>query len=572
MIIKEQYLKKLIKFLEILHEQKSADHFINKAENLQKRVEDFMIKVPLIGRFSAGKSRLLNTYLSQNLLEWSDSPTTAIATELKYSSDEKIVIHYPKKASIEKELTDLKSIEQDVDNIEYIELYLNNPKLKELEEIVLVDMPGIDSNNFQHTKAVSNYASNGHYFIVVASPLDAFNDRLIAFISEFANYDYESFSFILTRKKNNHKIEEIQKKLSELLSEKFSTEIFVGATEASKKFGYDIGDFEKSIAEIKSKKEEIFMANFKYEFIDLLDNTITFISTKLKGSNLSAEQLEIAIKDIEEAIEKERREFVKNLSKIENDLTELAVSNIMNQISSVIRSNFSQLASSLSSGTIENHLENIVRPITLNGFKQAINEAEQVLVKKLGEVRERIDIKTESLLCINASTKTNAELKDSQIIATKIVANQLAKPLVRKSISKVASMATRAGFATAGGVIGSLVPVVGTLVGVIVGELVSELFLGSMNKKNIENQIKNEVIPQAIQNISETVKKQAIDIYIQVKETYTEVFNDLEKEKLQNIVELKKEKEKSEVEFADNKLKWESSLTQIRAINEEIHG
>ncbi|MBI9031690.1 dynamin family protein [bacterium] len=572
MILKEQYLKNLNNFLEILHEQKSADHFVKKAENLQKRVEDFMIKVPLIGRFSAGKSRLLNTYLSQNLLEWSDSPTTAIATELKYSSNERIVIHYSKEDSIEKELTDLKSIEQDVDKIEYIEIYLNNPKLKELEEIVLVDMPGIDSNNFQHTKAVSNYASNGNYFIVVASPLDAFNDRLIAFISEFVNYDYESFSFILTRKKSSHDIEEIQNKLSILLSEKFNAEIFVGTTEASKKFGYDIDDFEKSIAEIKSQKEAIFMANFKFEFIDLLDNTITFISTKLKGSNLSAEQLEIAIKDIEEAIEIERREFEKKLSKIENDLTELAVSNIMNQISSVVRSNFSQLVKALNSGSIENHLENIVRPITLNGFKQAINEAEQILAKKLGEVRERIDIKTESLLSINSLSKTNTELKDSQIIATKIIANKLAKPLVGKTVSKVASMATRAGFATAGATIGSFVPVIGTLVGAIVGELVSELFLGSMNKKNIEEQIKNEVIPQAIENISETVKKQAIDIYAQVKETYTAVFNDLEKEKLQNIIELKKEKEKSEVEFAGNKLKWESSLTQIRAINEEIHG
>ncbi|MDD3052435.1 MAG: dynamin family protein [Candidatus Cloacimonetes bacterium] len=568
MQIKNSYLQKIDKFKKILREYNSADMFIEKAEQLETKITDFIIKVPLIGRFSAGKSRLLNTFLERNILEWSDSPTTAVATELKFAEKEKLLIHFEDNSIQEREIKSLNSLEKEIDKIKLIEIYINNKKLQQIPQIVLVDMPGIDSNNYRHTKAVANYIVNGHYFIAVATPLDAFNDRLLNQISEFANYDYDNFSFILTRKNSTPNLNETQDKLASFLKDRYKKEIFVGTTEASK-LGNDIADFEKSLEIIIENQETIFLAQFQNELDCLFRDATDFISNKLKGSNLTAEQIDDTIKEIEKVIDNERGKFDTKLSEIQIDVTENAVSDIIGKTTSAIRSNSGQLANALKSGTIENQIENIIRPIIISGFKTAIQQAETKLAKKLGSVRDSIDSRMNVLLSVNVSGENGFHLKQSQEMAVKIAANQIAKPLVTSTISKAASLATKAGFASAGGFIGALAGPVGILIGVVVGELISELFLGMAEKKNIENRIQNEIIPQSIQNTVDLVKKQATEIYENIRAEYQKRFDDLEKEKLLNLNELRAEKEKSIADFEANRTLWHEALTKISEVYSE---
>ena len=571
MELKGQYTKVLTDLLVILNKHNSADYFITNTEELIREIDKFIIKVPLIGRFSAGKSRLLNTYLNQNILEWSDSPTTAVATELKYGIEEKIVLHYSQNEVEEMDITELKTIEENVKDIEYIEIYLNNTKLKELDGIVLVDMPGIDSNNNQHTKAVAKYISNGHYFIAVASPLDAFNSSLLQFIDEFANYSYDSFSFILTRKKSSTELKDTQQKLSELLSDKYSKEIFVGSTEASK-LGKDIVDFEKSIEEIQNQKEVIFRAEFENKLNLLFTDIISFIQNKLRGSNLSSEKLDIAIVEIEKLLVKERENFNQRLNDIKRIITDETVSNIVAQTSSAIQANHKQLANVYQSGTIDSYIENIVRPITFNEFSNAIQESEQKLSEKLGSIRNIIDTEMESVLMVENTPTEEKYLKKSQQMATNIVANQIANPLVNKTISKIATVMAKRGLGAAGAMIGTLAGPIGTVVGLVVGEIVSELFTGKKEDNSLETQINSEIIPQVIQNVSQTVRNQASEIYEQIKVEYYNLFEAMEKEKIQNITDLKKEKEKSEQEFEETREEWTTALEEIVVLSEVLNG
>ena len=60
-------------------------------ENIKKEIADTQIIIPVIGAFSAGKSTLLNSFLSDKYLNMAVTPETALATELRYGLKEEIV-------------------------------------------------------------------------------------------------------------------------------------------------------------------------------------------------------------------------------------------------------------------------------------------------------------------------------------------------------------------------------------------------------------------------------------------------------------------------------------------------
>ena len=61
---------------------------------LEERIRSYYFKVNLIGPFSSGKSSLLNAWLGQDILPTGIAPETAVASELMYSQEEKIVLFF----------------------------------------------------------------------------------------------------------------------------------------------------------------------------------------------------------------------------------------------------------------------------------------------------------------------------------------------------------------------------------------------------------------------------------------------------------------------------------------------
>lgn len=64
----------------------------------QEQIENFVMRVPLVGLFSAGKSTLINKLINDNLLSVQITPETAMAVEFYYTDkDEKFIGHYANK-------------------------------------------------------------------------------------------------------------------------------------------------------------------------------------------------------------------------------------------------------------------------------------------------------------------------------------------------------------------------------------------------------------------------------------------------------------------------------------------
>lgn len=288
--VKQSYLDYFDKLSKIL-----INIDLKNNENLINSIINNEFIVPIVGGFSAGKSTLLNNFLGKDILKTDTTATTAIATELRYGENERI------EAITEQNTSEIFSID-DMDKINtndylYIRLYLNNEKLKEIYPMILVDMPGFDSTNQSHEKAINYYLEKGNYFVFL-TPVTQGNItktmlEKIKFIQQFS----KGFSFCISKcdLANSEKIDEVKSYIKKQLVDEcnYSDKITI--------FNDKSGDkFSAMLKEIDQNKlfKDIFLQDIKLNAKGI-ENTIT---TKLNTYKASEEEIKNNIIAINKSI------------------------------------------------------------------------------------------------------------------------------------------------------------------------------------------------------------------------------------------------------------------------------
>lgn len=132
------------------------------------------LDVVILGQFKAGKSSLINSFLSRDVLPVGVLPVTAIITRLVYASQERAVITRQDGAKFEISLDELSAYVTEKENPENKkEVYLVDielPQLKGFEKLRLIDTPGLGSA-FKHNTAVTENWFNkiGAAFVVISA-------------------------------------------------------------------------------------------------------------------------------------------------------------------------------------------------------------------------------------------------------------------------------------------------------------------------------------------------------------------------------------------------------------------
>ncbi|MBP3611463.1 MAG: dynamin family protein [Lachnospiraceae bacterium] len=156
---------------------------IRNAVNLILQARDeYELKILVVGHFNAGKSSLINSFIERpEFLEVDLGETTALASELRYSEEEK-AFSFDKKMKKEAFVSGRKYLPSEYDHISY---YLKANGLKEIEDFVIVDTPGFDTAREDHTRALASYLGYGVGFIMVVDVQKGGID------SQILNYLYE---------------------------------------------------------------------------------------------------------------------------------------------------------------------------------------------------------------------------------------------------------------------------------------------------------------------------------------------------------------------------------------------
>ena len=291
-------------FLEYLEQ---VDTLAQKAKiekskaNLIASIKDRELLVPVVGGFSAGKSTALNAFLGEDILSVAITPETALATELRYTDGQSYAEGVKDNDSIEKiAISALDSLKDRAGEFKYIKLYLNNPKLKQIAPLILVDMPGFDAPLELHNKAIMEYLARGIYFVILESAESGTIAMSIKKHIDNLKTLGRDFSFCLS------KVDLVTPSTMQSIKNKIATSL-------KAEFDYDkditlLGENENRtkalqtiIEQINTESvfENLYKDELKMDFVD----TKGSLQTKIAGFKATKDEADSAVKELGNAIE-----------------------------------------------------------------------------------------------------------------------------------------------------------------------------------------------------------------------------------------------------------------------------
>lgn len=345
---------------EIQELRKSGDLLINNFR------DNKYIRVPFVGDFSAGKSSLINALIKEEeLLPTDFLPTTAVSYELHYCNsleEQKIVLKNISTETIKEfKLEELKSLVLTPGDI--VELYLFNLEVKKYYDnnIILVDMPGIDSGFESHQKAILNYLEKGTVFVIV-NDIEFGNLRssTINFISEINKYDLESLVVV---SKMDKKLPEDGEKIISFIKNQVKTVLnkdynVVGVSSMDNEI-IGVSDFLNNL-----NAEKLFEEKNRATVIDFIDIIISKLVLSKELLSKEGEYFEDKIRHLEEEklnIKQELVEKINNMPSVTEQVTD-----VLNRIKTEIVLNTNELVSLLLDGRkeeLQERVMGIIRPI-----------------------------------------------------------------------------------------------------------------------------------------------------------------------------------------------------------------
>lgn len=147
-------------------------------ERLSQKNKELII--PIIGEFSSGKTTLINSLTNSKKLETASKPTTATIYEIYFESETEFAELYYSDGKIEL-VDDISSLKNDeLDDVPLIKVHDTSNKIS--SSTILVDTPGLSSNDARHIEALSKYLPNADALLLFVDINQQITNSLLDFI------------------------------------------------------------------------------------------------------------------------------------------------------------------------------------------------------------------------------------------------------------------------------------------------------------------------------------------------------------------------------------------------------
>lgn len=299
----------LASLAQIIEKVRTAELDINGEPELTQgfaaAVRERELLVPVVGAFSAGKSSLLNAIIGSSILPMDIKPETAIPTELRHDSHERLEALFANGRSEQFDIEQLPALQARAEDLQLLRLYLNRPALQALTPLVLVDMPGFNSPLDAHNKAIAHYIGAGaHYLFVVSVEEGSLHKQILRNMDDVTLMG-RGFS-VCVNKADLKPAADVQR-ICAYISEQLEDDGFPAAVCAVSK--NDVGSFSAMLGNVNPEK--LFAAIFQPE---LLQQNLTIegtLNTALDGLHSDKDSIAQKIAEIEaslHALEQEREQ------------------------------------------------------------------------------------------------------------------------------------------------------------------------------------------------------------------------------------------------------------------------
>jgi len=516
------------KYLDIINQTRGifADQDISQEniESLKKSeatVRTYETLIPVCGGFNAGKTSLINAFLDTAHLPVDILPETAIAAEIRQGAPECVKAVKVDGVKDSYTLEEIKQIS--IDKYEHIEVVLDSDSLGKLGEVILVDMPGIDSSLENHNKAILSYLTKGsHYIFVIDVEDGTLKKTSFDFLKEIKSYE-KSFSVIINKsdRKPDSIINDVRKQVETIVGSIVSDNtIKVGVCSAQEN---EINDFVEAVLSFDS--QGVFKKNSSNVIIPVINSAISELDIRFNSLDVSASDLDKTIRKLSQSREEVERKLKIEAKKIEAELSSTALEEILSMIKQGLRAESYYLATTLiNSGkeAFNAQLNEILRPILVNSTKKSIERISETLITDISKAfanLTKLEISDKAKIN-HTSTSTLLPAVSNAFTASKSGFNDFAKivkgkdfNLSYKGMSGVLAIAT--------GIIAPWLEIIILFLPEIIG-LLGSIFGDSAEDKikKLEVRISSEVVPMIASKLRPEVEKS-------LKETQEELFLNL---------------------------------------------
>jgi hypothetical protein len=531
--------KKIIRFCEEIAEKAGAADIADIRERASKIADvarEQELIVPVVGLFGSGKSTLINTIIGVDILPVAITPETSLATELHYAPEEFIDAVKKDGNSDRYKVEEINTVKDRAAEYEYAKLFLKNDVIKEIEPLVLVDMPGFDSPLDQHNKAINEYLGRGCHYIVLSSVKEGTVSkslmRRLKFIDDFGR----GFSFFLSKAnlQPEGKIAELVGHYEETIKD--TLEISIPVAPLGNASGKEIVNILKRI-----DVDKLFFKLYKEQIRDICYEFIEALNIRINASKASLDSNTSLIKEMEQSVVKIQRKAEDLVADIESRYSGDTVSGIVNNdIGKALDGALEELVNVAVSGTQEE---------VLRRLNEIINYTLMSSVKtKLGEVNSRIigdfsseiagidrfmkDYAIDPDYAANLANSLQGTFNNLQLLAVKLSDPKFGG--VWKAITGILAITTN--------VVAPIIEVIIFLLPTIIGPVIT-YFQKQKQQEELRHKFLTEVFPDIKRKIRSELTghfEQQIKLMIeQVRDQYEENIN-RQRDEVAGAIELKK--------------------------------
>lgn len=533
---------------------------------IQESVQRQELLVPVVGTFSAGKSTLINKILGEDMLPTAITPETSLAMELRYSSEPHIEAVREDGSVVRYEVNQIKQVTAEAAQFSHARLYLENTRIRDLEPLVLVDMPGFDSPLDAHNKAIMAYVDRGCHYLVMASVQEGtVSKSLMRRIREIAQLG-RGLSVFLTKSdlKPRGDLENLVAHFKETLEDGCDYE---GDVIAITQFAPD--------AVVKLLKsvlvEDLFFNLYRQPVHQVTNNLFDAINIRISALKRDNASLNAGVTELESALGKIQSRAKEEMESIERRNQGNAVVNeVLADVGKALENSLDELVSIAKGGDIaatERCLFDIVRA-----------ELNIAMNNRLGAVNR--DIVTDFNGTLGNLNKTMSGLEISSEFTTKIsgALTHLINPLITKSDPSTTTKAGRIGqtFATTAGTLAigrlggaGLAAVVNPALGLLVAflpEILGFIF-GGINESKKEEKIRSALLGQAFPQIKAKLRPELQQL---VSETMSEMVENVRAGYEAQILAIKEELQAAMQKKGVDQAEKEQTIAALQSAREAV--
>lgn len=380
MIDKSKNEERLLVLKEIAEKYNLID-IIDKLNCFEILNRDYCAHILVVGSFSAGKSALLNKYIGKSVLEESQAPETAFATELKFSENERLVAEYIDGTKIEN--LDFNVLKSDADKISNLICYVNSENIKLHPDYIMVDTPGFDSGVERHNKALIKYIPQGTaYILVIDSDKGTLSESTLNFLKEVNCYSND-IGIIINKcdKKIPTEVEKVKNHIKNMLLAHTGFDYPIITTSI-----HDLDILEKLNELVESfDVNHLYDKNVTSELVyikELIEDSLVIIQDN-ESCDLSELDNEINLR------EKAKTELINSIDSKKAKIKSEIRGNMKNKIISLVRNGLTNQADYLATGalisaeSLQQRVIEIVRPILITEVEEYSEVAIDAFVNKL---------------------------------------------------------------------------------------------------------------------------------------------------------------------------------------------